>query len=256
MLKKILSCPQLRNIEIDSPQCTEIHKSLIKDKGFLRQIYLEWYEQIAARISENQGAVLEIGTGGGFLQDLIPELITSEVFYSTNSRLTLNGNSLPFKNNSLKNIILIDVFHHIPEPRPFLSEACRCLQEEGSLIMLEPWVTTWSKFIYANLHHEPFLPNATNWSFPPTGPLSGANGAVPWIIFQRDRTIFEKDFPELKIADIQLTMPFRYLLSGGVSMRSLMPGWSFPFWRGLEKLLHPFMNSLAMFAYIEIRKRS
>jgi hypothetical protein len=122
--------------------------------------------------------------------------------------------------------------------------------------MLEPWVTTWSKFIYANLHHEPFLPNATNWSFPPTGPLSGANGAVPWIIFQRDRTKFEKDFPELKIADIQLTMPFRYLLSGGVSMRSLMPGWSFPFWRGLEKLLHPFMNSLAMFAYIEIRKRS
>jgi len=51
-------------------------------------------------------------------------------------------------------------------------------------------------------------------------------------------------------------MPFRYLLSGGVSGRSLMPGWSFTFWRKLENLLQPWMNHLAMFALIVLRKHS
>ena len=45
-------------------------------------------------------------------------------------------------------------------------------------------------------------------------------------------------------------MPLRYLLSGGVSMRSLMPGWTFGLWRALEHGLQMFMNQIAMFAYI------
>jgi hypothetical protein len=39
------------------------------------------------------------------------------------------------------------------------------------------------------------------------------------------------------IQTIKPMMPFRYLVSGGVSMRSFMPGWSFSFWRGLENML-------------------
>ena len=49
-------------------------------------------------------------------------------------------------------------------------------------------------------------------------------------------------------------MPFRYLLSGGVSLRSLVPGWSFALWRNLENLLRPWMKSLAMFALIVLVK--
>jgi hypothetical protein len=44
--------------------------------------------------------------------------------------------------------------------------------------MVEPWVSDWSKFIYGHLHHEPFLPEASNWVIPAAGPLSGANGAL------------------------------------------------------------------------------
>jgi hypothetical protein len=43
-------------------------------------------------------------------------------------------------------------------------------------------------------------------------------------------------------------------VSGGVSSRSLMPGWSFKYWRGLENMLSPFMNKLGMFAYIVLQK--
>jgi hypothetical protein len=45
-------------------------------------------------------------------------------------------------------------------------------------------------------------------------------------------------------------MPFLYLLSGGVSLRSLMFGFAFPFWRGIERLFSPWLNKLAMFAHI------
>jgi len=85
--------------------------------------------------------------------------------------------------------------------------------------------------------------------------LSGANSALPWIIFDRDRTRFEREFPEWQIHTIKPFMPFRYLLSGGVSMHSLMPGWSFALWRNLENLLRPWMKSLAMFALIVLRKK-
>jgi hypothetical protein len=58
-----------------------------------------------------------------------------------------------------------------------------------------------------------------------------------------------------QIRTIKPMMPFRYLASGGVSMRSLMPGWTFNLWRGIETALLPFMDSLAMFAYILLEKR-
>ena len=122
--------------------------------------------------------------------------------------------------------------------------------------MIEPWVTTWSHHAYRRLHHEPFEPDAGQWHFPSNGPLSDANGALPWILFDRDRAKFKREFPSLKIESIMPMMPFRYLLSGGLSMRSLMPGWSFRTWRLLERLLQPWMNSWAMFARIVLVKTS
>ena len=121
--------------------------------------------------------------------------------------------------------------------------------------MIEPWVTPWSRFVYRRFHHEPFLPEAKDWSFPTTGPLSGANGAIPWIVFVRDRNKFEFEFPGLEIERILPFFPFRYLISGGVGMRSLMPGFTYPLWARLERLLEPQMAHLAMFAFISVQRR-
>ena len=122
------------------------------------------------------------------------------------------------------------------------------------MIMIEPWVTPWSRLIYSRLHHEPFRPEAVQWSFPRKGPLSEANSALPWIIFERDRDQFQEEFPEWQIHTIKPIMPFRYLVSGGVSMRAFMPGWSFALWRTIENLLQPWMQNLAMFVLIVLIK--
>ena len=121
--------------------------------------------------------------------------------------------------------------------------------------MIEPWVTKWSKLIYTNLHHEPFRPQSAQWEFSTTGPMSGANGALPWILFERDRDQFDREFPEWGVQRIEIQMPFRYLVSGGVSMRSLAPGWSFGLCRGFEQALKPWMRSLGMFATIVLSRR-
>ena len=114
--------------------------------------------------------------------------------------------------------------------------------------MIEPWVCGWSRLVYGRLHHEPFLPDADTWNIPEAGPLSGANGALPWIVFVRDRETLNRKFPQLKIDEIVPMMPIRYLLSGGISMRSLMPALTYNAWRALEGAVSPWKNRLGMFA--------
>ena len=121
--------------------------------------------------------------------------------------------------------------------------------------MIEPWVTPWSRFVWGRLHHEPFLPETTTWKLPEGGPLSGANQALPWILFARDRERFGERLPEWEIASIRVSVPFRYLLSGGVSLRSLTPGWSFDAWRWLEQRLEPWMGTLGTFAKVVLTRR-
>ena len=55
----------------------------------------------------------------------------------------------------------------------------------------------------------------------------GANASLPWILFKRDRSKCDSEFPAWNIGRVQPMMPFCCLESGGVTMRSLMPGWSF-----------------------------
>jgi SAM-dependent methyltransferase len=254
MFKAWLAHPLTRNLDLDDPRTTELRRRIIIENSFLRQIYQEWYTALAARLPAGPGPVLEIGSGPGFLKEYIPGLITSEVFHCSNIRLVLNGMRLPFATEALRGIVMTDVLHHLSQPRIFLAEAARCLQAGGVLLMNEPWVTPWSRLIYGRLHHEPFEPNAQTWEFPPSGPLSGANGALPWIIFERDRAQFEQQFVEWEIQEIKLGMPFRYLVSGGVSKRALMPGWTFNTWRQFENMLQPWMKNLAMFALIVLRR--
>jgi SAM-dependent methyltransferase len=241
-------------LDLDDPETTALRQRLIQEKPFLRQIYQEWYAMLAQWLPvPDRGPALEVGAGGGFARQVIPRMLASEVFFLPGLDLAANGLALPFPGQVLRGILLTNVFHHISRPSQFLREAIRCLQPGGILGMVEPWVSRpWSMFVYTHLHHEPFDPQASQWDFPPGGPLSAANGALPWIIFQRDRARFQAEFPELELVQLQPFMPFRYLLSGGVSLRSLAPGWSFKFWKCCET---PFNTQAALFALIVLRRR-
>src|SRR4029453_1570325 len=117
--------------------------------------------------------------------------------FCTGVDVILDGQALPFGDASLRAIVLTDVLHHLPRVRSFFHEAQRSLRPGGIVAMVESWVTTWSRLVYKRLHHEPFRPETNEWEFPQAGPLSSANGALPWVVFERDRDRFEREFPGL-----------------------------------------------------------
>ena len=78
--------------------------------------------------------------------------------------------------------------------------------------------------------------------------------AIPYIIFQRDIQQFRKEFPDLKIRSIRFHTPFKYLISGGLSFRQLLPPLTYPLVDFLEWLLTPLNRYLGMFMTIELEK--
>jgi SAM-dependent methyltransferase len=245
----LLAHPLTRDLELDSPETTHRRREIIRAKPFLRKIYAEWYRSIVSALPAGEGAVLELGSGGGFLSEFIPGLITSDVLRTPGISLALDAQELPVAAGSLRAIVMANVLHHLPQPSRFLAEATRCVRPGGAIVMIEPWASRWSRLIYTRLHHEPFAPNAPSWDFAPDGPLSGANGALPWIMFERDRDQFATQFPQGRIERVRPFMPLSYLLSGGVSRRALMPGWTYAFWLAIDEgLLRRWMNNWAMFA--------
>jgi SAM-dependent methyltransferase len=252
--RSLLAEPSTAGLDLDSSEVTLRRRELIQSRGFLRQLYQEWYAQIAAAIPHSAGGILEIGSGGGFASSAIPGVITSDLLPVPGVDVVLDGEHLPFADRSLRAVVMTNVFHHVPDVSRFLEEFVRCAESGGTLVMIEPWVTAWSRRVYGTLHSEPFDPEAPAWTLAAGKPLSEANGALPWIVFERDRRLFAEKFPQLAIETIRPLMPLRYLVSGGVSMRALVPSWSFRVWKKIDGVLTRLSPETAMFALIVVRR--
>ncbi|MBI2100051.1 MAG: methyltransferase domain-containing protein [Candidatus Vogelbacteria bacterium] len=257
LLKKLLRdqeyAAQQARYGLDAPEMTVYHREIILRKKFIKKLYLDWYREIMSRVNQ-AGKVLELGAGGGFLKEIYPAVITSDILPLPNCDMTINAYQLPFLNHELAAIVMINTLHHLGECEKFFHEAERTLKRGGKIVMLEPANTVWSRFVYKNFHHEPFNEKMTGWNFPSTGPMSVANGALPWMVFVRDRKKFQTRFPRLKIQSVKLHTPFRYLISGGLSYKSLLPYWMYTPVKVLERMLSPAISVLAMFQTIELIK--
>ena len=241
-------------MDLDDPKITVERSEIIKRKFFLKKVYLDFYS-IFKRLSKDvpNGKRVEIGSGGGFIKEVIPNCTTSDVMRLPNCDMEFPAEKMTFKDKSISAIYMLNTFHHIKNPQKALSEFSRTLKSGGKVVMIEPFNSIWGGFIYKNFHHETFDTNA-NWKITKKGNLSSANGALPWIVFYRDRGKFLKIFPELKIVLFAPHTPFRYLLSGGFSLPQILPDFLYPFVLKLEKLLTPANKQLGMFVTIVLKK--
>lgn len=253
-LARLLAHRLTRDLPLDDPRTTLARRRVLHEKVLLRGVYEDWYRALAAALPPFEGRVLELGAGAGFLDEHLPDLVRSEVFWLPGIDVVLDGLALPFGDGALRAIAMTNVLHHLPSVDRFFTDAARCVRPGGTVAMIEPWSTPWSRLVYRRLHHEPFDPDAVAWQAAGDGPLSRANGALPWILFVRDRERFAKRHPEWLLRRIEPMMPLRYLIAGGVSLRNLVPGLTAPLWRGIEALLAPWRRHLAMFALVVLER--
>lgn len=230
----------------------------VKKKDFLKQIYDEVYDKYKACLEKSvpNGIALELGSGGGFVKDKLKGIVTSDIIPYKGVDQVVDGTAMPFPDQSLRAIFMYNVFHHIPDAELFLKEAQRCLKVGGRALLVEPHPGLISYPIYRWAHHEPFEPKVKEWRFASKGPLSDANGALPWIVFQRDRKLFEQKFPNLKLERYEPHSPLRYWLSGGLKKWTLVPGWSFGILSTFDRILVKTFPCLGSFTDIEIVKIS
>lgn len=253
-LRHLLSHPLVRGIDPDDPEMPAAHRRMIQQKPLLRDVYDEWYEALAAHVGTAH-PVLEIGSGAGYLADYVPGLLSSDVRPTPATKIVLDAHHLPFRSGALGAIAMTNVVHHLPDVKAFFEEAGRAVKPGGILAAIEPWVTPWSSWVYRRLHHEPFDPDASQWEFAAGGPLSAANGALPWIMFVRDRVRFERECPQWNVELVRPGWPLRYLVSGGVSLRSLAPGSARGLLRWLDHRLERRADRWAMFSLVVLRRR-
>jgi hypothetical protein len=198
--------------------------------------------------------VLELGSGAGFLKEFIPQLITSELFSVPGVERIIDAQAIAMGDTSFDGIVMTDVLHHIPNCCSFFHEASHVIRVGGKVVMIEPWNTTWSRWVYQRLHYEPFEPDARgNGGFRRQILSLVRMVPFPGLFFSAIGSHSNRGIRSGTLSAFIQIMPIAYLLSGGVSMRSLVPGWMY---QPVRRLVQYGNESLrAMFAMIILKRQ-
>ena len=161
-------------------------RQIWQSKEILRKLYLRWYGTIAHAL--RPGNILELGGGSGNLKEFFPDSISSDILFAPWLNAVLDAHDLPFKKNSLDNVVLFDVLHHLANPTDFFSEAERVMRSQGRIVLMEPYISWVSFFVYKFLHAEGMVWRVDPFKMAESGrdknPFYG-NQAIPTLIFEK-----------------------------------------------------------------------
>ena len=176
------------------------HHKVWQTKDVLRRIYGQLHEEIVSWLI--QGRTLEIGGGSGHFRRFRPDVICTDAVNVPWLNAVADSQHLPFKSETISNLVLFDVLHHIEQVSLFLNEAVRVLMPYGRIIFMEPYISLGSWFVYRFLHPEPvdfeFDPLAPQAPQPGRKPFD-SNQAIATILFERSFDRFCKIFPQLEM---------------------------------------------------------
>ena len=260
-LRSWLIEPGVRHLDVDSPGFTLAHRAVLQSKTMLRHLFERFYHECHSMdlhyFGDCPGRRLEIGSGSGFVKQIYPEVITSDIKPLPLVDAILRAEKIPFPNNSLRAIYAINVFHHLPKPSAFLEELLRVLHPGGGVVLIEPYYGWLARRLYKNLHEtENFDMDAPGWETGTyMGPFSNANQALSYVVFKRDYAQFEQKFSQLELLWVKPHTHLLYFISGGVNFRQLAPDSLFPLVELTQQLLSPFNQWIALQHTIVLRKR-
>jgi SAM-dependent methyltransferase len=258
-LRELLVDPRVRGLDVDGTAFSLAHRRVLLSKPLVRQLFEDFYHRcrtLDEKYLSGAGVRIEIGSGSGFIDEVYRDVITSDVKPLPFVRLACRGEDLPFRDGAVRAVYAINTFHHIPAPRAFLTELVRVLRPGGGAVLIEPFHGPFARFVFKRLHaSESFDEHAREWEQPEVlGPFSRANQALSYVVFTRDRTRFEREFPQLAVVVDEPHTHLRYLLSGGVNFRQLVPTAAGSLARAGERVLSPLNRLLALQHTIVLRR--
>lgn len=244
----------------------EQHRTTWQHKKILRLIYHEWYQWILADLAALGQTTIELGAGSGNFKEFKADVIASDISCHSWLDVCFDALHMPFKSDSAANLVLIDVLHHLADPVSFFLEAARILPQGGRILLLEPYPSLFSLFIYRRVHPEPFIMDAnyttnhslTNRETPPKDPWE-ANQAMAYVLFFKAKEQFLRWLSDtyqvhFKVIKQKRVSCILYPASGGFEHRALIPDGVIPLFRILERVLTPFRRWLAFRCYVVLEK--
>ena len=238
------------------------HRRVWDEKRVLRHIYnQEFFARLLAH-KQPGGTSIEVGGGPGFFKQILRDVISTDIIWCPWLDAVADAQSLPFKTSSIRNIFGLDMLHHLAAPMDFLHEAERILSVGGRLILVEPWITPFSYFIYRHFHQEdcdlsatPFAPNGANKARQKKA-FEG-NQAVPYLLFGpdgRERTLAA--LPSLRAVVLEPFCVFAYLLSFGFKPMNLLPEAFYPAVSKFERVTLPLWKKAAALRVVLVLEKS
>lgn len=252
--------PLLDDMDVDGENRLELHRKMLEKKRMLREVFTEFhhlFRKLEDKFLTGEGAKVELGAGISPMRDSYPEVLATDIVGAPHLDKVINAEAMDFANNSVKVIYGQNCFHHFPHPDRFFKELDRVLVTGGGAILLEPYYGPFASFLYKRLFRtEGFDKTFLSWETPVAGPMNGANQALSYIVFVRDRELFEKKYPFLEIVH-QVTVGnyLKYLLSGGLNFRQILPDSSAGLIGLFEKVLCPLNLWFALHHVVVIRKK-
>jgi SAM-dependent methyltransferase len=239
------------------------HRQVWQQKPALRRLYQEEFFSPLLRYRRPSGPTVEIGAGPGFLREMAPEIVATDIVFCPWLNAVVDAQCLPFKSGSVANLIGLDALHHMEKPLELLSEALRVLQPGGRCIFVEPWITPFSYLVYRYLHQEDCdlrarpLEGTAVANGADKDPFDG-NGAIPYLLFaSRHLSATRKALPGFDVTKVELFSLFGYMLTGGFKPFNLLPLSLYPAVMALEHWTLPlWRNIAALRAVIVLEKRS
>jgi len=260
MFGRLLAQPEVGAVDIDGEERLLAHTRVLARKPMLLDVFRELHRIMNDAdirwFGDVPGQRVEIGAGVAAMRNSYPDVLATDIVAGTGVDQVLDAQAMDFEDGGVRAIFGQNSFHHLPEPRRFFNELQRVIRPGGGAVLIEPFHGPLASLLYPRLFRsEGFDKSATAWETPMDGPMSGANQALSYVVFQRDRAAFEAEFPKLTVAEVRpLTSAIRYLMSGGLNFRQLAPDWSMGGLRGLERALAPLAPLWALHHLIVLRR--
>ena len=218
-------------------------------KPALRNVYSNFYRLIASHLTNQPDSkVVELGSGIGNLKEFIPQCITTDMFPTPWSELVENAYQLSFPDETISDLILVDVFHHLQFPGTALTEFHRVLKKGGQVLIFEPCLSVLGLIVFGLLHPEGLKFNHTiQWNVPPSLMLDSpeyytSQGNATRIFLGSSYRKALEIWSEIKVMRLSASS---YIATGGYTKPQILPDKLLTLVSNFERLFDLFPSLFA-----------